>query len=77
MGRRQVMQMAADFGAKLCDYVRARTDILVVGEPKGETESSKLRKAKKMAQEGSKIVIVDENDFMKNARFIKEATRDK
>lgn len=75
--RRQIMQMAADMGAVLCDYVRSKTDILVSGEPKGETESSKLRKAKKMAEEGHKIQIIGEDEFINKCRVLGVKDKDK
>lgn len=65
LGRREAMQMAADAGAKLCNYVRHMTDYLVVADNNCGGNSAKLRRAKKIIEEGGGIVIMTGDDFLR------------
>jgi DNA polymerase-3 subunit epsilon len=66
MSRREVLQAAANTGARLCNYVRSQTDFLVQGAAEqADTESSKTRKAKKIIDEGGTIHIIGEEEFLK------------
>jgi DNA polymerase-3 subunit epsilon len=65
MSRREVMQAAANKGAKLSNYVRAATHFLVVGGNGSSKETTKTRRAKKLQETGSSdISILTENQFL-------------
>jgi DNA polymerase-3 subunit epsilon len=66
--RRQAMQAAVNCGARLSNYVRFATDFLVRGAGAGPQEpvdeSPKTRKTKKFIEEGAKITIISEAEFL-------------
>ncbi len=62
MSRRQAMQLAANCGALLSNYVRLKTDYLITGN--NTAESSKTRKAKKITESGSEIKVITEDEFI-------------
>ncbi len=66
LGRREAMQMAADAGAKLCNYVRGLTDFVVAADNSTAGNSTKLRKARKVIEEGGKTVIISGDEFLAN-----------
>jgi DNA polymerase-3 subunit epsilon len=65
--RRQIMQMAANSGAMLSNYVRSRTDFLVQGTVAdagaARKESYKIKKAEKLIESGFTIRIIGEDEF--------------
>lgn len=67
-GRREAMQMAADAGAKLCNYVRGMTDFLVAADNNTAANTTKMRKARKVIEEGGKTVIISGDEFLKQIR---------
>jgi DNA polymerase-3 subunit epsilon len=68
LNRRQTMQMAANAGARLSNYVRQITDFVVQGAKGdgfgGVSDSSKTTKAKKYNESGSRISIISEAEFL-------------
>lgn len=68
LGRREAMQMAADAGAKLCNYVRYMTDFVIAADNDMNGSSTKLRKARKVIEEGGKTVIIKGDEFIKTIR---------
>lgn len=68
MGRRDAQQKVAKLGAMAGDSVTNDTTILVVGadEMEAAAPSSKLKKARKLAESGGKIQILAESQFWQN-----------
>ncbi len=68
MGRRDAQQKVAKLGAMAGDSVTSDTTILVVGadEMDAASPSSKLKKARKLAESGGKIQILAESQFWQN-----------
>jgi DNA polymerase-3 subunit epsilon len=65
MTRRQAMQKAVNCGARLSNYVRYNTDFLVKGGAVlKDNDSPKVRKAEKLIEEGMKIKIISEEEFL-------------
>jgi DNA polymerase-3 subunit epsilon len=67
--RDAVASEAAVAGADVQDNVTKRTTILVVGDQdirltKGQTKSTKHRRAEELIEKGCQIKIVGESDFM-------------
>jgi DNA polymerase-3 subunit epsilon len=67
--RRDALNIVEQFGGIPSETVSKKTSYLIIGEQdvrmlaKGETESSKLRKAKTLRESGCDIKIISESDF--------------
>ena len=70
MTRKNAMQVIVNLGGVCSKNISNNTDYLIIGiqdygKLKGETESSKMRKARELILQGYNLEIIKEDDFLK------------
>lgn len=63
MARKDAMAYASDMGFRVTDNLNFYTDYLVCGKPKRGKKSYKQAKAQELADSGSKIIMISEDEF--------------